>query len=399
MPVYAYKAMSLHGRRMQGRMEAINLSDLEARLKRMQLDLIVAVPASQRHLFAPRIPRRELINFCFHLEQLLQAKVPLLTGLGDLRDSTEHPRFREVLSGLIESINGGKRLSQAMEEHPRVFDPVLRNLIAAGEGSGELPLVLANLVDSLKWQDELAAHTKKLLLYPCFMGTMVIGTMFFMMLHLVPKMMAFVRNMGHELPLQTRLLVAVSDCVVNFWHLILLLPVLLFIVLHAALRHWPPARLHYDRLKLRLPLLGGILHKIILSRFAGVFAMMYASGIPVLDTLRASELVVGNAAMRASLARAGRLIEDGDSLSTAFQNVGVFPPLLLRMLRVGENTGTLEASLRNVSYFYTRDVRESIERVQALIEPALTVCLGLLLGWVMLSVLGPIYDVIAQLKL
>jgi type IV pilus assembly protein PilC len=146
----------------------------------------------------------ELINFCFHLEQLARAGVSLIESLTDLRDSIENPRFREIIAGMIESIEGGKTLSQALAEHPQTFDGVMVSLIRAGEETGALPQVLNNLLESLKWQDELAAHTKKLIMYPAFLGTVVVAITMFMMIYLVPKMAGFIRNMGQELPPRPR---------------------------------------------------------------------------------------------------------------------------------------------------------------------------------------------------
>lgn len=400
MTLYAYKAMGADGRIVLGRMDATNAIDLELRLKRMDLDFIRGNPVRQLGMFGGRAAsRRELINFCFHLEQLTRAGVPILDGLTDLRDSLENPRFREVIAGMIESIDGGKTLSQAMAEHPRVFDDVFVSLVTAGENTGKLQEVLGNLVESLKWQDELAAQTKKLIMYPAFMGAVVIGVVLFMMIYLVPKMVGFIANMGHELPLHTKLLIGTSNIFVSHWYLVIGLPLLLAGVGVAMVRTNPAARLRFDEAKLRLPLLGAILRKVILSRFASVFAMMYASGISILDSLRASEGVVGNQAIRNGLRQVGEMIAEGQSITTAFQNVGLFPPLVIRMLKVGENTGALDTALINVGYFYGRDVRESIGRIQALIEPAMTIVLGLILGWVMLSVLGPVYDTITKLKM
>jgi type IV pilus assembly protein PilC len=381
-------------------MDATNAIDLELRLKRMDLDYIRGNPVRQIGMFGGRAAcRRELINFCFHLEQLSRAGVPILEGLTDLRDSLENPRFREVIAGMIESIDGGKTLSQAMAEHPSVFDDVFVSLIAAGEHTGKLQEVLGNLVESLKWQDELAAQTKKLIMYPAFMGTVVIGVILFMMIYLVPKMVGFITNMGHELPLHTKLLIGTSNVFVNHWYLVIGLPLALVAVAVAMVRTHPAARLRFDSTKLRLPLVGVLLRKVILSRFASVFAMMYGSGISILDSLRASEGVVGNQAIRNGLRQVGEMIAEGQSITTAFQNVGLFPPLVIRMLKVGENTGALDTALVNVGYFYGRDVRESLGRIQALIEPVMTIVLGLMLGWVMLSVLGPVYDTITKLKM
>jgi type IV pilus assembly protein PilC len=158
------------------------------------------------------------------------------------------------------------------------------------------------------------------------------------------------------------------------------------------------ARYRFDQFKLKIPYIGEILNKIILSRFASVFAMMYSSGITILDSIKATEDVVGNLVVKEGLQRVGALIAEGQNVTVAFQNVGIFPPLVLRMLRVGENTGALDTALTNVSYFYNRDVRESIERVQAMIEPVMTVTIGLILGWIMMAVLGPIYDIITKMK-
>lgn len=399
MALYTYKAINATGRMVQGRLDAINVIDLEMRLKRMDLDFINGdLVKSSGLLNRVNVTRPELINFCFHLEQLTRAGVPIIESLNDLRDSMENPRFREVITGMVESVEGGKTLSQALGEHPMVFDDVFVSLIRAGEDTGTLPGVLENLVESLKWQDELAAHTKKLVMYPAFLGTVVVAITLFMMLYLVPKMASFIRNMGQELPTQTKILIATSNFFVNYWYIVIFTPILLSIGLWALIRTNPQARYRFDEFKLGIPYIGEILRKIILSRFAAVFAMMYQSGITILDSIRSCEDVVGNLVIRDGLHKVGELIGEGQNVTAAFHDAGLFPPLVIRMLRVGESTGELDKALRNVSYFYNRDVRESIERVQAMIEPVMTVTIGLILGWIMLAVLGPIYDIITQLK-
>ena len=399
MALYAYKAMNTHGRTVLGRLEAINLIDLEMRLKRMDLDFINGDTVKQGGLMnRAGISRPELINFCFHLEQLARAGVPLIESLTDLRDTIENPRFREIIAGMVESIEGGKMLSQALAEHPQTFDEVMVSLIRAGEETGALPQVLNNLLESLKWQDELAAHTKKLIMYPAFLGTVVVAITLFMMIYLVPKMAGFIRNMGQEMPMQTRILIATSDFFVNYWYVVLGLPLILAVIVVFLVRTSHAARYRFDDVKLRLPYIGSILRKIILSRFASVFAMMYSSGITILDSIKATEDVVGNLVIREGLEKVGGLIAEGQNVTVAFQNAGIFPPLVLRMLRVGENTGALDTALTNVSYFYNRDVRESIEKVQSMIEPVMTVTIGLILGWIMMAVLGPIYDIITKMK-
>ena len=398
MSLYNYKAVGPDGKMVLGRLDAINLIDLELRLRRMELDLVSGEPISNRSLFGGGVPRRELIHFCFHLELLVRAGVPILEGLSDLRDSLEHPRFREVVAGLVESIEGGQRLSQAMDAQDKVFSKVFVSLIRAGESTGRLPTVLQGLTESLKWEDELASQTKKLIMYPAFVGTIVIAATFFLMIYMVPQLKQFIKNMGQELPLQTKVLFFVSDLLVNYWYVALLLPILLFVGLRVMIHVNPLARLRFDGAKLRMPFVGDILRKIILSRFANTFALLYASGIPILDSIRTTQDVVGNLVVRQGLERVEQLIGEGQNVTAAFHSIGFFPPLVIRMLRVGESTGSLDEALINVSYFYNRDVKESVERVQQLIEPMLTVVLGCLLGWIMLSVLGPVYDVISKIK-
>jgi type IV pilus assembly protein PilC len=400
MALFTYKAVDTRGKTMLGQVDAMNIVDLELRLKRMGLDLVRGGPT--RHggslLRSGAIKRPELINFCFHMEQLIGAGVPLVESLIDLRDSMENARFREVISGVVESIQGGQRMSLALAQYPQIFNSVFTSLIRTGEDTGKLPEVLRSLIENLKWEDELAEHMKKLIMYPAFVGSIVLMVTFFLMIYLVPQMVGFIKNMGQEIPLQTRVLIEVSAFTVDYWWAVLAAPAILIAGVKLAARANPQVRYQLDRLKLSLPLVGEILRKIILSRFASVFALMYSSGITILDAIRSSEETAGNLVIQEGLRLAGERIGEGTNVTAAFQEVGFFPPLVVRMLRVGESTGALDTALLNVSYFYNREVRESISKIQVMIEPALTVFLGAILGWVMLSVLGPIYDVITKIK-
>jgi type IV pilus assembly protein PilC len=400
MALFTYKAIDARGKSNLGQIEALNVIDLEMRLKRMGLDLISGAPLKRGSsmLRAGSVKREDLINFCFHLEQLSTAGVPIIEGLTDLRDSVDNPRFREVLSGVVESIQGGTGLSQALADYPEVFGPVFCSLIRAGESTGKLSEVLRSLADTIKWEDELSAQTRKIIMYPAFVGSIVLLVTLFLMIYLVPQMVGFIKNMGQTIPLQTRILIQVSNFFVQFWWVVIALPVVAFFVLKIAIQTNPVLAYQFDRVKLNIPYVGPILRKIILSRFASTFALMYSSGITILDAIRNAEETAGNAVIKEGLRTAGQEIAEGKNVTTAFQDVGLFPPLVVRMMRVGESTGALDTALLNVSYFYNREVKESIAKVQVMIEPALTVVLGALLGWVMLSVLGPIYDVISKVK-
>ncbi len=401
MATFNYKAIDQTGRHAQGQIDALNEADLEIRLERMGLDLITfkSTEKSTKAFSQNKVSNRDLVMFCFQLEQLTSAGVPIIDGLNDLRESTQNPYFQKVLGALAGEVEGGQMLSQAMAEHPDVFDEVFVNLVAAGEQTGRLPTVFENLSETLKWQDELMSQTKRLLAYPLFVFVVVMAAVTFLMIYLVPEMVKFLNSLGQELPLNTRILIFISNAFVQYWWLILGLPVVVVTGVAGYIRQSPEARYKFDYLKLKLPLTGDILHKIIMARFARYFALMYQTGIPILDAIKTCEKIVGNRVIADALSRAHAQINAGDSMSESFHNAGLFPPLVVRMIKVGENTGALDKSLLNVSYFYDRDVNEMMQKMLKLLEPALTVVLGLILAFIMMSVLGPVYDSFGKMKL
>ena len=399
MPLYSYRAINDRGKTTRGIQDAANVIDLEIRLKRGGLDLIDAREDSGKAVLGrSKIKRPELITFFFNLEQLARAGVPLLESLADLRDTMTDMRFREIIANLVETIEGGKKLSQSMAQHPEAFDKIFVSLVHAGEESGRLPEVFQHITGSLKWQDEMASHTKTIMIYPAFVGSIVLAITFFLMIYLVPQMLGFIKGMGQEIPVQTRILLATSAFFVDYWYMLIALPVALPIALKLMIASSPEMRFKWDNLKLNLWVTGPILRKIILARFANTFAMMYGSGISILACIANSRDVVNNLVVVKSLDDVTREIESGKNLAQSFQQTGMFPPLVIRMIKVGEATGSLDKALLNVSYFYDRDVKDSIKKVQAMIEPAMTLILGALLGWVMLSVLSPIYDLIGKVQ-
>jgi len=401
MAAYQYKAIDRTGRPARGKLDAANEVDLELRLKKMGLDLIISKPARNQGSSISRgsITRQDLITFCFDLEQVSRAGIPLLDGLRDLRGGMENPRFREILTSVLEDIEGGKTLSQSLEGFPRVFNAVFVSLIRAGELSGTLTEVFENLGVTLKWQDELVSQTRRLLVYPALVFVVVTSVMIFLLLYLVPQVTQLLKTMGLELPIQTRVLIWLSTFTETWWPLMLFLPAVTAVVITVMVRTRPRARYLFDYTLLHLPVTGEILQKIILARFANFFALMYRSGITILDAVKTSEDIVGNRVVADGLQRAGQQINSGESMSEAFQNLGMFPPLVIRMMRVGETTGALDTALMNVTYFYNRDVRDSVDKALRLLEPTLTLVLGGMLGLILFSVLTPVYDVIGKLKL
>ncbi|MFN0040712.1 MAG: type II secretion system F family protein [Burkholderiales bacterium] len=400
MFAFQYKAIDKTGRPARGKLEAANEIDLELRLKKMGLDLITSreVRAQTGSSSSGSITRQDLITLCFDLEQISRAGIPLIEGLRDLRDSMENPRFREVLSSVLEDIEGGRTLSQSLATFPRVFGNVFVSLVRAGELAGTLTEVFENLGATLKWQDEMISQTRKLLVYPALVLVVVLGVMVFLLMYLVPQITQLLVTMGVAMPIQTRLLIGVSNFVADYWYLLLLLPTVVIGTIVFLVNTQPRAKYLFDYAILHMPVIGVILQKIILARFANFFALMYRSGITVLESVRTSEDIVSNRVIAEGLQRAGQQINAGESLSEAFHGLGMFPPLVIRMLRVGETTGALDTALMNITYFYNRDVKESVDKTLKLIEPSLTLVLGGMLAFIMWSVLTPVYDVIGKIR-
>ena len=401
MPSYQYKAIDKTGQPARGGLDAVNEVDLELRLRRMGLDLITCKLVDRQTSSVAsggNVTRQDLVNFCFDMEQMVRSGIPIIDGLRDMRDSIDSPRFCEVLTIMTEDMEAGSILSQCMATHPDAFDRVFVSLIRAGEQSGQLPEVFKNLADTIRWQDELISQTRRLLMYPALTLVVVLAVMAALLIFLVPQIAQLFKSMGLALPMQTQILLVVSGFARDFWLPILLLPVVAIVTLVVIVRRSSKAAYLWDYAKLRLPVIGPILQKIILSRFTNVFGLMYRSGITVLDAIRISEDVVGNRVVADGLNRAVQQIGAGDGMTETFNNLGLFPPLVIRMLRVGETTGALDVALANVTYFYNRDVKDSVDKGLKMLGPMLTLILGGLIAFVIWAVLGPVYDILGKLK-
>jgi len=399
MALFAYRAVDEEGRISSGSLDATNAIDLELRLRRLGLDLVTfesvkrSVAARSRHVTRP-----ELITFCFHLSQLLRAGVNIIEALTDLRDTVDNAGFRQVVAGLIEDIEGGLRLSEALANHPYIFDGVFVALVRAGEQSGQLNEVLDELAENLKWQDEMASQAQRALIYPSIVLVVVVAVIFVLMIFLVPQLAITFKALVPKLPRETEILIALSNVFVKWWYLLLGVPAAAAAAIYLVARTNDQLQHSLALLSIRLPVIGPIRYKIMLARFSTFFAMLYRSGISVLDCIQICEKIMGNPVMEQALQRVGRSISEGQGISQAFTATKLFPPLVLRMLRVGESTGGLDAALLNVSYFYNREVREGIAKMQSLIGPATTIVLGGLIVAILYTIFLPLYDVISKIK-
>ncbi|MDR0528696.1 MAG: type II secretion system F family protein [Zoogloeaceae bacterium] len=405
---YAYRAIDQSGARVRGEIVALSQDDLDARLTARGLYLIDAQErenagkaASGKARGRGEPSRREWLFFWTQFRELLAAGVPLQEILSDLADARGQTRGREarlgvILAALAEEIRAGRSLSEAMQKEEAHFRPVFTRLIHAGETAGRLEEAVAHLIGELAWEDDLARRARRLFLYPAFVLAVIFAATLFLFLYLVPQLKVFFVNMGGILPWQTQALFFVADFVGAAWPFLLLGMASFAAVCVAPPSFFPALRLFRDAALFRLPVVGDAVRKIALARFSGAFALLYASGVSVLEALAMTRDVAGNRAIAEVLVRAEADIRAGHAVSAAFSASGIFPAFALRMLRVGETTGALDRALLSIRHFYTRSVEESAERLESVLEPSLTVLLGLLLGWVIWAVIGPVYDVAAQ---
>jgi type IV pilus assembly protein PilC len=396
MATFEYRAINELGRITKGRIEAANLLDLESRIKQMGLELIEGNLSSSGSLLRRSVKPRELIDFCFHMEQLLKAGVPLIESVEDFANSLPQGRMREVIGTVIQSVRGGKPFSEALAEHPLVFDNVFVALVHSGEQSGNLPRIFEKLLVSLRWQDELRAQLVKVLIYPAFALTLVIAVFLFFMLYLVPRLAVVLKSMVSKLPPQTEIMIAISEFLQHRWGYLVVLALALVAALIVINRATGRLRYKVDSAKLGMPLLGSIIQKIILSRFTSLLSMLYASGITVTKALEICAMSANNAVIRTGIEDVHDHIIEGKTITESFALSGIFPSLVVRMIKIGESSGKLDEALDNAGYFFNRDVQEAVGRLQELIPPILTVVIGVLIGWLAISVLGPMYEVIGK---
>ena len=404
MPLYQYSAVNQTGSVVRGKLDARNQADLERRVGRLGLSLISSNEASGALanvgslLFKKKVTHDELSQFCFYVEQLISGGVPLLEGLSDVRDSVANPALRNTVGVIIQDIEQGSTLSQALREHPKIFDDVFTSLVEAGEYSGELDAVLRNIGENIKWQAEIIQKTKKAVRYPIGALIVLLIATYFLLVLVVPPLTKLLRNLGEELPVYTEALIATSDFVVAQWKGIIFAVLGVYVAVKVLIKLIPGVDYFWDKVKIRIPGIGPVFEKLLLSRFSNIFGMLYGSGVSVIDALKISRGALGNKFVAQGMDRIIFNITEGSSISQAFRDSGLFPPLVLRMLKLGETTGGVDKAMQQIKAYYDRDANEAIETAQGLIQPLMLILLAGLLVWVILAVYGPLYDLVGNIK-
>ncbi|MBF0263475.1 MAG: type II secretion system F family protein, partial [Magnetococcales bacterium] len=378
---YRYRATDEKGAIHAGELTATSPDDLEARLARLGLMLIRHQTLEggggiERLFWRREVSRRGLLLFCLHLEQVLRAGVSLLNGLADFRDHVADRRMRVITAALIEDLQGGATLSEALEHHPRAFDPLFVRLVHMGERTGQLPNLLQSLAETLKWEDERRTQLRRILIHPTIVGTAIVGLILFLMLFLVPKLLELIASLNEIPPWHTRALIAVAGFVGDWWPLLLAMPPLLVVAIRLARAAGPSTRGRVDQTLFSIHVIGPLLKNTILARLAHALALLLDAGIPLPEALTLCMGLTDRQPLRDALETTRNRLLNGERIADAFASARLFPPILENMIRAGEASGAPAKGFRHIGYFLDRETQEGIGRLEQVTEPLLTLILG-----------------------
>lgn len=395
MPSFAYRATDAAGKRVEGVIEAADAAAVASRLQELRYFPLSVRPASGGAVRGARLGRgggRRLVAFTRQLAVLLGSGIPLDHALSVSGEIADDPALREVVASVHRSVQEGESFAEALARHPKVFSELYVSMVRAGEAGGALDQILTRLADFLEEWQRIRDVVVSALLYPAFLSVFAASVVTLLLVVIVPRFAGVFADLGSALPAPTRALMALSDLLRNYWWAGLLLAAAAASGVASAGRtaRW---RAWWDRQVLRLPLAGDLAVKIQVSRFARVFGTLVASGVPI---LRALEIVTGtltNSVFASSLARVQSGLREGQGVAEPLRRAGVFPPLFLHMVAVGEETGRLEEMMLAVAAGYDREVETSAKRLLSVIEPIIILVMGVVIGAIILSILWAIFSV------
>ncbi len=399
MPTYGYSALSEKGRKISGHMTAANEMDLEERLRVIGLDLINAkeTKAGKKSSFG-KVSIQDLIIFCIHVEQLEKAGVPILESIADLRDTSDNIFFKNIIAEVYESVRAGEMFSAALSKHPKIFNNIFVSLVQAGEKSGNLAEVFQHLAAHLKWINGIQRKIKKATYYPIFLLFLMCGIIALMMLFVIPKLSTFLKAQNFDLPMYTKALIATSDLFLNSWYIMFSMPVVIFFGIKLLIKTSENFAYNVDSFKLYIPYISNTIRKIELARFCHFFGIMYKSGLGILECLDTANNIVKNKVIRENIGIVKKSVSEGNSLTESLRVSNQFPNLVIRMFKVGEESGNLDVTLENINFFYDREVEDAVSSMVGVIQPALTLVMGGIMMWVSMAIFGPLYNSFSKMN-
>ncbi|HQU13099.1 MAG TPA: type II secretion system F family protein, partial [Thermodesulfobacteriota bacterium] len=352
--------------------------------------------SSGRALFPKKIRRADLIDFTYHLKTLLGAGVSVVSGLSDVAEQSTNPEFREVLRDIRRNVQSGATLSGAFALHPDVFPEVFVSIMRAGEATGNMDGALSDLNRFLTWQEELGKTIRQATYYPMTVVGMVSGLIVLLFTFVFPRFLSIFKGAVIDLPLPTRVVIAISEFFRDYG-LYALAAIVLGVAALRMYRRTEAGRLRVDGWKLKIPLVGEVIRGIEMSRFSHFTASLFRAGVEMTQTLAVVEKVMGNRVLAAVVRQAREELIAGGGLSVALRKSGEFPPMVLRMVSAGESSGNLDDTLENVAAYYDREVPAIVKKTFAIIEPAMTILLALVVLGAALSFFLALYKMVGSL--
>lgn len=400
MPHFAYEVINANGTRVKGVMEAESVADASAVLSsRGYIPIKVnpqhgstGSPASERlRLFFTRIKTHEVILFTKQLRTLVRAGVPVMTIFQALENQTESEPLKRIISIISRDVREGASYYDAFRKHPKAFSPLYCSMIQAGEASGALPKVLDRLIDLIEHEDAIRTNISTALRYPLIVMSILVMAFFILLTVVVPKFVDVLERADMVLPIPTRICIFMYDALSNYWAVILLMLVVTGFGLNTYLRT-AKGRLIWDKLLLQIPLVGPLLIKAAMSRFASIFSILQASGVSVLECLKILSGTINNSAIAVEFDQIGERLEEGRGISGPLRASIYFPPLVINMIGIGEESGNLEDMLNEISEHYDSEVNYSTQKLSEAIGPVLTLVLAAVIGFFALAIYLPMWN-------
>ena len=401
MPVFKYKAINNQGNTVDGTVDAESVKTANDKLKRdgfypSSIDEIQKEQGGKFSLFQG-VSTAELAISTRQFSTLISAGLPLEASLSTLSEQTEDKRLGQVLSQVREKVSEGGSLVNSLKDHKNVFSDIYISIVGAGEASGNLDVVLLRLADFLEKQASLRSKVRSAFVYPIFMFVIGSGVLAFMMTFVIPKITKIFEESQKALPYSTVILINTSNFITEYYYLIFIFLVgLTYIVLRYI--KTDKGKEQKDRLSLKIPIFGKINRMVILARVTRTLGTLLSSGIPLLDALRIGGEVSGNQVYINSLQNVSENVKEGTSLARPLEQSGVFPPMMTRMIAVGEQTGELEEMLNKVADSYDQQVETTLSALTSLLEPIMIVVMGGIVGFIVFAILLPIFDITSTIS-
>lgn len=403
MARFRYTALDRSGKQIAGEIAAENPEDVKRRLRDMGYFPSHIGEAAQVTLGQPSAGRRrrriggtDIVVMTRQLADMTAARLPMFRSLSVLVEQAGNSSMRDLLEEIQADVQQGRPLSEALERHPRYFPDLYVNMVRAGETSGHLEAVLLRLAEFLEKSMQRRSQVISALLYPAVLITVAIGAVAFIMGFLLPKLSALFSEMEQTLPLMTRLLLGAANILSAIWWALLALIVVLVVGARWYV-HTEKGREAMDLLALRVPMLGPIWHKMAVSRLARTFGTMLSGGVPILMALEISGNAVGNRPMAGAVQAMREEVKEGTNVALALEHTGAFPPILIHMAGVGEETGQLPEMMARVADSLDFEVDSTLGRLTTLLEPIIIIVMGLIVGFIVLAVLLPIFQINAAI--